>query len=339
MPPGRARSLLLVLLLAAAGCGDAAAPPAGGLGGVRFTTIGRLAATFVDAQRPTQANGAFPGAATRTLTSLVWYPALADGSGDGGSEIPCLDGIARAHRGAGDRCSVHDDAPLDAHGAPYPLIVFSHGFANGASATSSFAEALAGYGYVVVAPDFPLSKRDAPGGATVADLPAQAGDVSFLIDVFTGAVAGVPEAFAGAIDAARIGAAGRSLGGSTTLFASHRSGFRDPRIGAAAAVSPGWFVQTALFGSDGYFAGITTPLLIVGGSDDTTAPFATNDQPPYDLARPPKILVELLGEGHTPETPEANAALVAFFDAYLANRTSALAVIDGLPGAVVQKQL
>ena len=50
------------------------------------------------------------------------------------------------------------------------------------------------------------------------------------------------------------------------------------------------------------------PLLIVGGSEDRTAPFPDNDQPPYDLANPPKFLVELIGEGHTPETEGTNTA-------------------------------
>jgi dienelactone hydrolase len=331
-------SMIFALLSLAAGCGDAGQATTGTLAGARFTTVGRLQTTFVDSSRPTPANGSYPGAPTRTLPSIVWYPGVAT-QGAGGDEIPCLAGIARDHRGGDDRCVVRADAALDDSGAPYPLIVFSHGFGNGADATTSYAQALASYGYVVVAPDFPLSKRDAPGGSTVADLPGQVGDVSFLIDVFLGEVGDTGAPFPGQIDPQRIGAAGRSLGGSTTLLATHNVKYLDPRIRASAPVSPGWFLQISFYGSDGYFTGITTPLLIIGGSADTTAPFPTNDQPPYDLANPPKILVDLLGEGHTPETPGANAALIAFFDAYLSGHTAELGVIDALGGAVVQKQL
>lgn len=341
MMPFRPFSFLAAILLPIAmGCGNASQSSSSSsqLDGARFTTVGRIDTTFVDSSRPTQANGSYPGAPTRTLTAIVWYPGVAS-DGPGGDEIPCLAGIAPDHRGGDDRCVVRENAALDDSGAAYPLIVFSHGFGNGADATTSYAQALASYGYVVVAPDFPLSKRDAPGGSTVADLPGQTGDVSFLIDVFLGEVADTPAPFPGKIDAQRVGAAGRSLGGSTTLLVTHNVKYKDGRIRASAPVSPGWVVQTAFYGSDGYFAGIDTPLLIIGGSEDTTAPYPTNDQPPYDLANAPKILVELLGEGHTPETPGANAALVAFFDAYLSGHTAELAVIDALDGAVIQKQL
>ena len=340
MPPRPVTFLVAILLPIAVGCGDASQSPSSSsqLGGAQFTTVGRIHTTFVDSSRPTQANGSYPGAPTRTLTSIVWYPGVAT-DGAGGDEIPCLAGIASGHRGGDGRCVVREDAALDDSGAPYPLIVFSHGFGNGAVATTSYAQALASYGYVVVAPDFPLSKSDAPGGSTVSDLPAQTGDVSFLIDVFLGQVADTAAPFPGRIDAQRIGAAGRSLGGSTTLLVTHNVKYKDARIRASAPVSPGWVLQTAFYGTDGYFAGIDTPLLIIGGSADTTAPYPTNDQPPYDLASPPKILVELLGEGHTPETPGANAALIAFFDAYLSGHTGELAVIDALAGAVIQKQL
>jgi len=330
-----------VLLAVAAGCGDSAGSSSSALRGARFTTVGRMVATFVDPSRPTQANGSYPGAPTRTLPAIVWYPAIAGRAGESrdASEIPCLGGIAADHHGDTDRCVVRVDAAFDPIAAPYPLVVFSHGFGNGADATTSFAQVLAQYGYVVVAPDFPLSKRDAPGGSTVADLPAQVGDISFLIDVFLGNVADASAPFPGAIDPARIGAAGRSLGGSTTLMATHNVKYLEPRIRAAAAVSPGWVLQTAFYGNDGYFAGITTPLLIIGGSEDDTAPFIPNDQPPYDLANPPKILVELFGEGHTPETEGANTALVAFFEAYLSGRSAALGALDEITAARIEKQL
>jgi len=328
-----------VLAAIGLGCGsDSNDLPLGGLGGVRFTTVGQRSITFVDASRPTKANGSYPGAPTRTLPSLVWYPAEASAAGADVEDIPCLGGIATSHRGDPSRCTVEQDAAFDSSGAPYPLIVFSHGFGNGASATTYFSRAIASYGYIVVAPDFPLSSRNTPGGPTVADLPDQAGDVAFLASVFLGEVDGVDAPFPGAVDGARLGAAGRSLGGSTTLFVTHNAKYRDPRFRAAAAVSPGWDVQTAVYGHDGYFEGISTPLLIIGGSDDTTAPFPTNDQPPYDLANPPKFLVELFGEGHTPETEGSNTALVAFFEAFLRGRLDVLAALDGIPEARVEEE-
>ena len=328
----------LILLTMIVGCGDSGSSsrPLTALAGARFPTIGRTLATFVDTSRPTQPNGPYPGAPTRTLSCIIWYPAAA--ATGGASEIECLGGIAPDQGGHVTRCTVNPDAPLDTAAAPYPLIVFSHGFDNGASATTSFAQVLAEYGYVVVAPDFPLSNHDAPGGATVADVPAQAGDVAFLISVLLDQVADARSPFPGAIDADRVGAAGRSLGGSTTLMATHNAMYLDSRIRASAAVSPGWVVQTLLYGTEGYFTGIDTPLLIIGGSEDHTAPFPTNDQPPYDLANPPKFLVELFGEGHTPETEGSNTALVVFFDAYLDGRRGELAILDQIQNARIEAE-
>ena len=330
-----------LLMTVGVGCGDSRhGSTTTALGGTPFTTIGRSLATFVDTSRRTQANGSYPGAPTRTLPCIIWYPGQAQAGQASAETIPCLAGIAKNHRGGSDGCTVVPDAALDSTGSPYPLIVFSHGFGNSAEATTSFSQALAQYGYVVVAPTFPLSQENAPGGSSVNDLPGQAGDVGFLIDVFLGEVAGIAAPFPGAIDAGRIGAAGRSLGGSTTLLATHNVKYLDPRIRASAPVSPGWEVQLALLGKDGYFTGITTPLLIIGGSADDTAPFVKNDQPPYDLANPPKILVDEIGEGHTPETEASNTALVAFFDAYLRGKTDELAIFDHLPGNnQVQKAL
>jgi len=336
----RAGAALLLALGAGCGNSDHGSSTTTALGGVPFTTVGRALPTFVDTSRPTQSNGTYPGAPTRTLPCIVWYPGQAQGGQGGAETIPCLAGVAKDHRGGSDGCTVVADAPLDTSGAPYPLIVFSHGFGNSAAATASFSQALAQYGYIVVAPTFPLSQDNAPGGSSVNDLPAQAGDVGFLINVFLGEVAGIPAPFPGAISPDEIGAAGRSLGASTTLLATHDVKYLDPRIRASAPVSPGWVIQTALLGNDGYFTGITTPLLIIGGSADDTAPFPQNDQPPYDLANPPKILVDEIGQGHTPETPASNTALVAFFDVYLRGKTGELAIFDHLPGDnQVQKAL
>ena len=47
---------------------------------------------------------------------------------------------------------------------------------------SPSARWLSSHGYIVVAANFPLTYRYAPGGPTVTDLANQPADVSFLID-------------------------------------------------------------------------------------------------------------------------------------------------------------
>src|SRR3990172_4593633 len=102
--------------------------------------VGVKTVTFVDASRPTPANGTFPGAPQRTLVTEIWYPALAAGR----------------------------DAPVDLSGAPYPIVVHSHGFLDNRNGEAYVGQHLASRGFVVAAPDYPLSNGGAPGGATLA---------------------------------------------------------------------------------------------------------------------------------------------------------------------------
>jgi len=315
----------------ASACGDAHQSSAG-IGRAAHRTIGLRTLQLVDATRTTRANGPFPGAPSRTLPTDVWYPATASGSAAEADAIDCQE--ERGIDPAG--CALVRDAALDASGAPYPLVVLSHGFGNGKEALRYFAIALAEHGYVVAAPTFPLSNRDAPGGPIADDLVEQARDVSFVADVMLDHVAGAPSPFPGAIDRDRLGTGGRSLGGSTTLLVAFHPDFRDPRLRAAAPISPSYDVAKAVVRNDRFFDGIATPLLVVGGSDDDLAPFGPNQQLAYDRANPPKILVDLIGEGHVPEVEATNRALVAFFDVFLRGRTSELAVFDDLPGARVE---
>jgi predicted dienelactone hydrolase len=118
--------------------------------------VGELELTLVDESRPTMANGDYPGAASRTLITHVWFPDTTE---------------------PGDR----------------PLIVYCHGFMSNRFGGRYLAEALAGHGYVVAAADFPLSHLGAPGEPNASDVRNQPGDVSFLIDrLLEGAGADLP---------------------------------------------------------------------------------------------------------------------------------------------------
>ena len=67
--------------------------------------VGSRTYTFVDPTRPTSAHGTYPGAPTRTLPTLLLYPAAGDPAG------PIVANAAPVRRRGG-----------------FPLIVFSHGF-------------------------------------------------------------------------------------------------------------------------------------------------------------------------------------------------------------------
>jgi predicted dienelactone hydrolase len=208
--------LALAAVLAVAFACTAPAPPAAGSESARRLAPGPLPvassdAIFVDASRPTDANGDFEGAPERTLTATLWYP--------------------------------KDDA------GAHPLLVYSHGFMSRRGENPPLVELLASHGYVVVSVDYPLTNGSAPGGPNVHDAVNQPGDVRFVIDRVL-AWAPDERPFAGEIDRARIGAIGLSLGGLTTTLVTFHPRLRDPRIAAAVSIAgPAEMFSPAFFAS------------------------------------------------------------------------------------------
>lgn len=227
---------------------------------VGFTTL-----TLVDPDRATPANGDFPGAPSRTVITEVWYPAITSGRG----------------------------TALDVDDAPYPLVVLSHGFSGFRTVSTFFTEHLASHGYLVAAPDFPLTNLNAPGGPNSLDVLHQPGDVSLVIDHLLGFSATPGHLLEHGADKNAIGVAGHSLGGLTSLLVTFHSELADPRIDAAipmAAVSCPF--------EEEFFRNRSIPLLLIGGEADLFIPFTTDPEASYRLAEPPKYLLNIFHGTH-----------------------------------------
>jgi predicted dienelactone hydrolase len=279
MPPirrGLPRALLLALALAGCGGDDggspiAATPPSSaevlerGPYGVGVTT-----AVFLDESRPTMPNGTFAGAPSRRLATEIWYPTAP------GPEVPA-DGLR--------------DAPLDRDGAPYPLVVYSHGFLDQRNGAGYLVRHLASHGYIVTATDYPLTHFSAPGGANGGDVVNQPEDLRFVLERML--AGGIDGRFAGAIDGERIGAAGLSLGGLTTMLTTFHRDLREPRIRAAASIA-----GPACSFSEAFFATADVPLLILHGDIDAIVPYQ-HALHAFERARSPKLLFTILGAAHT----------------------------------------
>lgn len=175
----------------------------------------------------------------KELPGLVWYPAKPAAGAKGYK-------YRSQHAGGAVL-----DAPLDAKAAPYPLILFSHGLGGCASQSVFYTENLASFGYVVVAPDHqdsamchtdrdPDIKPLKMGWLAVKSR----GDLSKTVLALFGdklkdngfdfsyrpaeAKAAIDQALAwnadpasflkGAMDSDKIGVAGHSLGGYTSLM-------------------------------------------------------------------------------------------------------------------------
>jgi dienelactone hydrolase len=206
----------------------------------------------------------------RALQTSIWYPAP-----PGSSPIDTGTGGV-------------DNAPLDGSGAPYPILMFSHGSCGYPNQSTFLAERLASYGFVVVAPPHP--------GNTLSDFPAcgsgpnqlasfieRPQDILFVLDAMLAANADSSSPFFGAIDANRIGMSGHSFGGLTVYLVVPL----DARFKVALAMAPAVPGMPVL----------AIPSMNMLGQIDTVVNLPAI-RTAYADALPPKFLAEIANAGH-----------------------------------------
>jgi dienelactone hydrolase len=207
----------------------------------------------------------------RKFMIQVWYPATpAPGSTpalwlDGAEQVApaiadylnlphfFLDHIALTHS------SSYLNAPADRSGAPYPVLIFSHGW-NGFRAQSTFLmQQLASHGYVVIGMEHPYGSRLTifPDGSIAPNNPAAlppdstpvdeyektarilvdqwASDMSYTLDTLTTWNQNAPDGiFTNLLDLQKVGGFGHSTGGGASIeFCG-----RDPRCKAGFPLDP-----------------------------------------------------------------------------------------------------
>lgn len=178
----------LLLAVSVAGCGDRPE---------REVPVGRLHLMLKDAQR-----SHWSGIGARPISVTMWYPAA-----DGTQESEWADGVFIFGRSASQAVWRYERA--------HPMILLSHGTGGSSAQLSWLAESLAQAGFVALAVSHhgntAAEERTYPHGFV---LPwERAEDLRIAL----AAVLSNPE-IGPRIDATRIGAAGFSLGGYTTLL-------------------------------------------------------------------------------------------------------------------------
>ena len=280
----------------------------------------------------------------RPLTVEIWYPALIPASKKeievyqevmGNFNDPKRPLQPFTFKG---RCL--RKAAAKTEGAPYPLVVLSHGYTGSRYLMTYLAENLASKGYVVAAIDHTESTfRDAaPFSSTLYHRPL---DQLFVLDEMDRlSQKGSGSFLAGLVDAKNTGLIGYSMGGYGALNASG-AGFsnnafqqfkgmsggcealaerlagsaayaktQDERIKAVVAFAP-WGMNNAAWDSIG-LAGLTRPTFFVAGSEDDISKYEKGIKAIYDGARHAnRYLLTYQNARHNvapnPAPPEANA--------------------------------
>ncbi len=256
------RAVLALLGLLAAQA--AVAEPAG-------YSLGEKRVSYTDESRPIKASMGFAGSPSRRLDVLVWYPAARGGI----------------------------DAPMAKDG-PWPLLLFSHGTYGHADGFMHLVNELVAHGYVVAAPDYPLTSRNAwthIKGPDISDVSQQVRDVRFLLDRLTS-----DPAIAPAIDKERISVGGHSLGAVTSYFLGYGVQTRDPRIKALVLVGAGDPVQAAMSQDMGLFgtahAAVPLPALYLSAQNDVFARMMGRAHAAFMRVEPPKYEVMVKRGAH-----------------------------------------
>jgi len=260
----------------------------------RSYAVGELTASFVRG--------------SRSLPTLIAYPA--DGSATA-TAVPTK------------------NAPADRAHGPYPLIVFGHGLGSSGVEYRGLLDHWAAAGFVVAAPQFPLTHDNTPGGVDPGDYVNQPADMSYAVTAVLQASARSDGILSGLVDPKQVGAAGHSLGGITTLGLAANTCCHDARIKAAIVFSG----DSETFPGGTFDYTQAPPILFVHGTADAVVPYESSVDA-FNLARGPKGLVTVISGDHgatVAATGKAFASIdritTAFFDAYLKGDTAATARI------------
>jgi dienelactone hydrolase len=254
---------------------------------------------FDDTSRPIAASDTHAAAPSRRLATTVHYPAATP---------PPLFGPAPVASG------------------PFPLLMYSHGFSSGRNEAVPIASHAASHGYIVVAPDFPLTNLTANGNRPdVTDAANQPGDVSFLLDRVLELAADSSHFLARAVDESRIGALGVSLGGLTTLLVSYHPRFRDERIQVAAPIA-----ALSAFFAPGFYRTRKLPLLLIHGDQDAFIDYERNARRSFERASPNARLITVAQGSHAAFGVQLDAATLALIGPFIAAPESDPSNPDGL---------
>lgn len=247
-------------------------------------------------------HGTAAGCVVRSMPLYIFYPA------------------------AGRPGEVVNGSTPDRKGGPFPLVVFGGGYLEPVSGYSLILDYWASRGYIVAAPQFPLSQTNSVGGPWEADILNQPGDLSAAITYMLNQNQIRTSVFYGLIKSQAIAVAGQSDGADDALALGYNTCCRDTRVSAVISLS-----GAELSSYPGkYFVSKGSPLLVVQGSEDQIN-LPSDSQTVFEAAGPPKYYLTLIGADHLDGYVKVDAYSQAvqnvtgsFLDYYLKGETGAL---------------
>ncbi len=214
---------------------------------------------------------------------------------------------------------------------PLPLILVVHGRDGDPTRLRPLIDTWVADGYVVAAPFFLRTNKDARAKPTGAAVSRQAADARFVLTQLLDLDADPDSLLYGHVDPAHIGAAGMSLGGMTVYGLASNTCCLDPRINAAILLA----AVHRSFGTGRYVAQDLPVMLIQGDHDKGYH----NSLDAYPELTAPKWFITLHGSSHSPpfEIPRGpKASLVdntttEFWDLALRGTgTATQAIVDAI---------
>lgn len=173
-----------------------------------------------------------------------------------------------------------------------PLLVYSHGLLMEGQSIEFVATVLASHGYLVAAPDFPLTNRHVGERANSRDVLNHPEDVTFMLDWLLARSQEEEDPLYERIDAERIAALGFSLGALNTHLLGFHPTRQEARIKALISLAG----PTELF-TRKFLTTRSIPYMAIAARGDAFVQYETNFLPLLDKVDEP-VLVSIDGGSH-----------------------------------------
>jgi len=298
-------ALLVPIALLVASCGSGGSS-SDGTATTKAPAATTTTAAAADAADPAYTKMGPNQVGTRTIALddgrrvVIWYPATA-AAADTPTETFDIASLLSPELQAKIKADLRPQYEIDAHvGAdpatdgPYPVVLFSHGYAGFPEQSADLVTHLASWGFIVIAPDHvERSLSGLLGTAAKGVTPRQ--DPEVLSASLDAAIAdGTDDAspLHGLMDLDKVAVAGHSAGAS----AAYLTASSDDRIKAFISYSVG----TGKPDANGKAAERPVPdvpgMVMLGTADGIIPP--ANSKKVYEGMNPPKYLVEIADAGH-----------------------------------------